>query len=125
MATILIATMDSTDYTTLSAEIEGEGYDVLWACDGQEAIEMVLTQQPMVAFIDINLTVFNGFEVADLLRGDPEVPKELPLLLFSDEAIEPHRFDTSGFTEQFHKTHSHQSLREALSRFAFRDSPST
>ncbi len=119
MATILIATMDSTDYATLAAEIEGEGYDVLWASDGQEAVELTLEHRPAIAFIDSSLALFNGFEVAEILRGDPEVPRDMPLLLFSDEAVEPHRFDAVGFTAQFHKTHSHESVRELLSGLAY------
>ena len=125
MATILIATMDSTDYITLSAEIEGEGHDVLWASDGQEAIELTLAHRPAVAFIDTNLTLFNGFEVAEILRGDPDVPRDMPLLLFTDEAIDPHRFDAVGFTEHFPKTHAYQAVREILSRFADRETPAS
>ncbi|MCF6286459.1 MAG: hypothetical protein L3K26_14890 [Candidatus Hydrogenedentes bacterium] len=118
MAMILIATMDSTEFTTLSAEIEGEGHDVLWASDGKEAVEQALSQRPAVVFLSSALPVYDGFEVAEILRGAPDVPRALPLLLLSDEAVEPHRFERSGFTEQFPKTHGHHDVREILARFA-------
>jgi CheY-like chemotaxis protein len=117
MATILIATMDSTEFTTLSAEVEGEGHDVLWAADGKEAVDLTLAHKPAVVFVNSALPVFDGFEVAEILRGDPDVPRSLPLLLLSDEAVEPHRFERSGFTEQFPRAHAHHDVREVLARF--------
>jgi len=118
MATVLIATMDSREFGVLSAEIEGEGHEALWAQDGQEAIDMTLERRPGVVFLDPQLPVFSGFEVAEILRGDPEVPGDLPLLLLCDGAIEPHLFDRSGFTAQFYKKHAHQEVRELMSRYA-------
>lgn len=118
MATILIATMDSSEFAILSAEVEGEGHGVLWASDGKEAVDLVLTHSPAIAFVSSALPVYDGFEVAKILRGDPDVPRDLPLLLLSDEAVEPHRFEQSGFTEQFPETHAHHDVREVLARFA-------
>tara|TARA_R110001592_G_scaffold267474_2_gene533548 strand:+ start:612 stop:965 length:354 start_codon:yes stop_codon:yes gene_type:complete len=110
--------MDAADYGVLSAEVEGEGHQVIWASDGQEAVELTLARKPDLVFLDPALPIFGGYEVAVILRGDPEVPSSLALLLFSDEAQEPHRFDGSGFTDQFRKTHAHQEVREILSQFS-------
>ena len=114
MATVLIATMDSLVYDTLSAEIAGEGHTVVWACDGQEAVDSTLAAKPDLLFLEEALPVFSGFEAVALLRGDPDVPLALPILLLGDHAVEPHRFARSGFTAQFPKTHSHFEMRELL-----------
>jgi CheY-like chemotaxis protein len=116
MATVLIATEDSTAFSILSAEIEGEGHSALWACDGQEAVDMALEQKPSLVLLDASLPVYSGFEVVEMLRADPEIPRSLPVLLLTDEAIDPHRFEQAGFTEQFPKTHDHHVMREVLSR---------
>ena len=119
MATILIATMDGTEFGILSSEVEGEGHEVLWASDGQEAVNLTLTRHPVMVFVDLSLPVYDGFEVAEMLRGDPDVPRDLPVLALCDDAIEPHRFDRSGFTAQFPKKHAHQDVRELLAQFAY------
>lgn len=114
MARVLIATMDSRQYDALSAEVSGEGHDVIWALDGKDAYDQTLAQAPELVFLDESLEVFNAFEVAEMFRGDPDVPAALPVFLLSDHAVEPHRFEHSGFTGQFTKTHGYHELRELL-----------
>lgn len=113
MATVLIATMDSQAFESLSSEVMGEGHDVIWASDGQEACERA--PEAAVVFLDAALPIFNGYEVATILRGDPDVRRDLPLLLLGDEAVEPHQFEQAGFTGQFRKSHSYCDVREILS----------
>lgn len=117
MATILIATIDTTEFDILAAEIEGEGHEVINATDGKDAIDLTLARQPAIVILDAALPVFDGFAVAGLLRNDPDVPRELPLVLLGDEPVEPHVFERSGFTTQFPKDHSHHEVRELLSRY--------
>ena len=116
MATVLIATEDSTAFSILSAEIEGEGHRALWASDGQEAVDMALERKPSLVLLDGSLPIFSGFEVVEMLRADPDIPRGLPVLLLADETIDPHRFEQAGFTERFPKTHDHHVMREVLSR---------
>lgn len=113
MATILIATMDSQAYDALSSEILGEGHEVLWASDGKEACD--LAPGAALVFLDASLPIFDAYEVATLLRGDPDLPRYLPILLLGDEAAEPHQFERAGFTGQFRKSHSYCDVRELLS----------
>jgi len=114
MAIVLIATMDSVVFDTLSAEVAGEGHEVLWASNGQDAYDQTLSRKPDLLFVENALPIFNGFELVALLRGDPDVPPALPVLLIGDDAVEPHRFERSGFTAQFPKTHGYFELREVL-----------
>lgn len=114
MATVLIATMDSQAYESLSSEIQGEGHEVLWASDGQEACELACGAA--LVFLDQVLPVFSAFEVVTALRGNPDLPRELPVLLLSDDVPEPHEFEMAGFTGQFRKSHSYCDVRELLSK---------
>ena len=113
MSTILVATIDSQAFESLSSEIQGEGHDVLWAGDGKEACDLAPGAE--LVFVDAALPIFDGFEVATLLRGDPDVPRDLPILLLADDAAEPHLFERAGFTGQFRKSHSYCDVRELLS----------
>ena len=123
MAKVLIATMDSLVFDTLSAEVAGEGHEVLWASDGKDACDLTLSSEPALVFVEEELPVFDGFEVAQILRGDPDVPRELPIVLLSDEPVEPHRFERSGFTAQFAKTHGYFEVRELLAAHLTADLP--
>lgn len=113
MAIIVIASLDGEAVTTLSNELEAEGHKVRWAGDGQEACEMAVGAA--LVFLERELPVFSGFEVAAILRGDPDIPRELPILLLDDDAVDPHVFDHSGFTGQFRKSHSYHEVRELVS----------
>lgn len=113
MATILVATIDSQAFDSLSSEILGEGHEVLWAGDGKEACDLAPGAE--LIFLDASLPIFDGYEVATLLRGDPDLPRDLPILLLSDDAAEPHQFERAGFTGQFRKSHSYCDVRELLS----------
>lgn len=118
MATILLATMDSTLFGSLSAEIAGEGHTVIWASDGKDAYDLTREHEADAVFLEEDLPVFGGFEVVELLRGDPDVPAALPVFLVSNDAPEPHRFERSGFTGRFPKNHSYFELRELLAAHA-------
>lgn len=41
--------------------------------DGPSAIDVIVREKPHVAFIDIGLPVMNGYEIAQSIRGRPEL----------------------------------------------------
>lgn len=114
MAVVLIATSDSALAITLSAEIEALGHEPLWEADGHAAHMAALESQPKVVFMDTTLPVHTGLELAALLRADPDLPRELPLLLLTDDAVDPHTLERNGITAVFPKTHEAAALREIL-----------
>lgn len=46
-----------------------EGYRVLKARNGKEALEMTESQRPHIILLDINMPIMGGFSVLDILRG--------------------------------------------------------
>ncbi|MGZ3428503.1 MAG: hybrid sensor histidine kinase/response regulator, partial [Polyangia bacterium] len=52
----------------LQTILEGAGYEVVSASDGQSAIEMIERERPGIALVDIGLPVLNGYEVARRIR---------------------------------------------------------
>jgi CheY-like chemotaxis protein len=75
MITILVADDCANIRRLLSQEFEEEGYRVLVARDGKEAVEVVRREHPHVAILDIWMPRVNGLEaaahIADLDAGIP------------------------------------------------------
>jgi CheY-like chemotaxis protein len=55
----------------LELVLQLEGHRVRGVADGQEAVDVILAEQPDVAFVDIGLPGMDGHEVARRLRAAP------------------------------------------------------
>lgn len=119
MATILLATGDTGLYDVFSAEIGGEGHSVLWAVTGKEAYDLALVEKPDMVFLDVYLAVFDGLETCSLMRSDPELPANLPIVLLSDDEISAKQVGKARVTACFPKTHQVHELRDLLVRCLF------
>ncbi len=56
-------------------ELEDEGVEILAAADGEEALALVLAEQPDLILLDVMMPKMNGFEVCERLRQDPRAAK--------------------------------------------------
>ena len=59
-----------------------EGYGVLTASDGQEALRLIESERPDLVVLDIMMPRLDGYEVCRRLRQDEQF-KELPVILLS------------------------------------------
>jgi DNA-binding response OmpR family regulator len=114
MGRVLVATADGGYFDIVDAEIAAEGHQSIWSTDGQDAQDLALSEQPDLVILDATLPVFSGLEVATALRGDPEVPSGLPIVVVGDEAIHPHLLEQAGVTFHARKTHSRHEMRDLL-----------
>lgn len=77
-ATILVVDDEPQIRRVLRATLSGNGYDVVEAKNGQEAIEVMLEEHPHLILLDVNMPVMNGIEATRLYRfaslGGPHVP---------------------------------------------------
>ena len=82
--TILIAEDDMDIVELLSLYLSGEGYRILSAVDGQQALTLMETQKVDLAILDIMMPGMNGY---DLLR---EIRKHwnLPVLILSAKDLD-------------------------------------
>ena len=48
-----------------------EGYDVLVATDGNQALEAIQREQPALVLLDVMMPGKTGFEVCQAVRADP------------------------------------------------------
>ncbi|MBI5108093.1 MAG: response regulator [Rhodocyclales bacterium] len=73
MATrILIADDEPNIVISLEFLLKREGYEVVVAYDGLQALERVRAERPDLAILDVMMPNRNGFEVCQDLRQDPE-----------------------------------------------------
>ena len=117
MAKVLLATADSGLFDIFSAEIEADGYEVAWAVNGQDAYEMTLAQAPELVLADASLSVHTGLELCQLLRADPDVPRDLPFVLMLDSDMGLHQLEKAGVTRTLPKSHDEHTLRDLLTDY--------
>ncbi len=71
---ILVVEDDSTLRELLEYNLKKEGYSVLTAIDGAEALEKHRSNKPQLIILDIMLPVMSGMEVCRIIRGESQVP---------------------------------------------------
>ena len=67
--TVLVVDDDTSILDTVSAILSGEGYDVMSAASGEEALEAVARKHPLLILLDMRMPVMDGWAVARALRG--------------------------------------------------------
>ena len=71
-ARILIADDDETIIRLLTITLRNEGYELIIARDGRAALDMVNSEHPDMAILDVMMPEMTGFEVCHALRAQPE-----------------------------------------------------
>lgn len=71
---ILVVEDDRTLLDVLKYNLVKEGYDVITAADGAQALEIARSQKPELIVLDIMLPELSGLEVCRILRKDMTVP---------------------------------------------------
>ncbi|MBU6157387.1 MAG: response regulator transcription factor [Bacteroidetes bacterium] len=85
---ILIADDEQDILEILEYNLQAEGYVVIKAKDGLEALELARKNQPDLIILDVMMPHKNGMEVCQILRSQPEFFDTLILMLtaLSDES---------------------------------------
>lgn len=77
--TVLVAEDDPDIRDLLKLYLEGEGYRVVTAGDGETALELVETESPDAAVLDVMMPRRNGLELTREIRRT----RDLPILILS------------------------------------------
>lgn len=72
MAKILLVEDDSNLREIYGARLEAEGYEILTANDGEEALAIAVKEKPDLIITDIMMPKISGFDMLDILRTTPE-----------------------------------------------------
>ena len=85
METVLIIEDDATMLRGLKDNFEFKGYRVLTAADGEEGLDLALSQKPDLIVLDIMLPKINGYEVCRLVRKES---LEMPIVMLTAKGEE-------------------------------------
>jgi chemosensory pili system protein ChpA (sensor histidine kinase/response regulator) len=70
--------------------LQREGYRVVLAADGLQALERLQEERPSVVLSDIEMPRMDGFDLARNIRGDVRL-KDLPIVMITSRIAEKHR----------------------------------
>lgn len=99
---ILVVDDEDALRTVLSSELEGEGYHVRSAADGQEAIDILGGQEFDLILLDIKMPNVDGFEVLKFVKDRQPKTKVVMLTGFADlkNAIESKKLGAEDFVSK-------------------------
>jgi len=83
---IVLAEDNSTLSLLLKFRLEKEGYDLLMATDGKEAVELIENDTPDLILTDIMMPFVSGLEVISHVRN--KLNSEIPVIVFSSAGQE-------------------------------------
>ena len=95
---LLIVEDEEAQAEVLRYNFDREGFDVLVACDGEEAVLAVEEQQPDLVLLDWMLPGTSGIAVCQRLRSRPET-RSLPIIILTargEEADRVRGFDSGA-----------------------------
>lgn len=81
-STILIVDDDESIRSLLNQELSDAGYLIEEAGNGKEALEKIRNHQPDLIILDVMMPEMNGFDVAAILKNDPQT-MNIPIIVLS------------------------------------------
>ena len=95
---ILIADDELDILEILAFNLSGEGYQLVKASNGNEAIEKAKTHKPDLIILDVMMPGKTGFEVCKILRADKDFENTIIIFLtaLNDENTEIKGLETGG-----------------------------
>lgn len=82
---ILIADDDPVILRLIQVNLELEGYVVLTANNGQEAVDVATAENPDLVILDIMMPRLDGYQACEQLKSS-EATKEIPVIFLSAKA---------------------------------------
>ncbi len=80
--TLLIIDDDTLAHYMMKAFLKSENYTLIFAENGQQALEKIETIVPDLVFLDVMMPGMNGFEVCQHLRANPRFAY-LPVIMLT------------------------------------------
>jgi len=84
--TVLLADDHEDNRTALLMMLERDGYRILGAVNGQEAVEMAIQHLPDLVVMDLAMPVMDGREATRMLKAD-ERTRDIPVVMLTAMAL--------------------------------------
>ena len=86
MSTVIVVDDDVDVARFIEVNLRLEGFDVLVAHDGQEALDVISVRVPDLALLDVMMPNIDGVELCRRLRSDP-VTASLPVIMLTATSL--------------------------------------
>jgi twitching motility two-component system response regulator PilG len=86
-AKVMVIDDSQTIRRTAETLLAREGYSVITASDGYEALGKIVDHKPDVIFIDIMMPRLDGYQVCALIKGNPKFNKTPVIMLSSKDGV--------------------------------------
>jgi two-component system alkaline phosphatase synthesis response regulator PhoP len=108
---ILVADDESHILHVVSLKLRNAGFDVITACDGQEALELALAERPDLVITDYHMPQLSGLELCQKLKEDPATAN-IPAIMLTARGyqLEPKDTEQSGICRMLSKPFSPRHL---------------
>jgi CheY-like chemotaxis protein len=87
MSKILLVEDNEMNRDMLSRRLERKGFRVVIALDGQQAVDMALTESPALILMDMSLPVLDGWEATRRIKAAPQT-KHIPIIALTAHAMQ-------------------------------------
>ena len=90
MSKIMLVEDDNSLREIYSIRLVAEGYEVVSAGDGEEALAMAVQERPDLVLSDVMMPKISGFDMLDILRSTPET-KNIKVIMMTALSSEDQR----------------------------------
>lgn len=82
---VLVVDDSPTDLALMTAPLRREGYEVVTATDGEEALRLVQEEQPSCVVLDVVMPRKNGFQVCRSIKNSQALQR-IPVILLTSKS---------------------------------------
>lgn len=116
--TILVVDDSPTVRKLVAMTLERDGYRVMVAANGVEALSEIQDHIPVLIFLDISMPRMDGYQLCKLIRGD-QATKNIPVILLSgkDGFFDKVKGRLAGSTEYITKPFEPETLLDVVAKY--------
>ena len=86
MPKVLLVEDNEMNRDMLSRRLERKGFDVVFALDGQAAVDMAATESPDLILMDMSLPVMDGWEATRQIKANDNL-SQIPVIALTAHAM--------------------------------------
>jgi CheY-like chemotaxis protein len=86
MSKILLVEDNEMNRDMLSRRLERKGFEIIVAVDGQQGVDMALSESPALILMDLSLPVIDGWEATRIIKADPAT-QNIPVIALTAHAM--------------------------------------
>ena len=116
--TIMVVDDERDLVETIKLKLSAEGYDVIEAYDGQEALEKMRQKRPDLVLLDIMMPQLNGYQVCREIKKDAKL-KQIPVLMLTAKVQESDKFWglETGADDYITKPFEFETLMDSIKKY--------